>query len=77
MLPNNRKWATVSWIPEQSGKHGECQEPGKQNYNEAHEGKDSFTNIACLSHIRLNKQGLNYAVLIQFSREGSHFKGSL
>lgn len=77
MLPNNRKWATVSWIPEQSGKHGECQEPRKQNYNEAHEGKDSFTTIACLSDIRLNKQGLNYAVLIQFSREGSHFKGSL
>lgn len=49
----------------------------EQNYNDVHEGKDSFTNIACLSDIRLNKQGLNYAVLMQFSRKGSHFKGSL
>lgn len=39
MLSNNRKWATVSWIPEQSGKLGECQESKNYNYNVAQGGK--------------------------------------
>lgn len=76
MLSNNRKWATVSQIPEQSGKLGECQDQETTIMMKPNRDKKSSRNVGYLSDTDSMYNASLNAVLRHRSSEWSYFKGS-